>query len=136
MTQPQHYFSNAVGSVLYVPNAFVYLHWSGERLESIELRALYAHARNLLERYQIHGILADHRAMPAAFATADREWLLHEWMPHTKEVAEPVRYAVLPHPDPARRLHTEPMLLDLSRYATVRCFTDLEAAAAWLTAPQ
>ncbi|MGY3091364.1 hypothetical protein ACVWYF_004430 [Hymenobacter sp. UYAg731] len=129
-----HYFSNAVGSVLYVPGSFVYLHWTGEPLHSSELRALYVHARNLLLRYDLRRILADHRAMPAAFDEADRDWLLTDWFPHTVEEIPHVRYAALPSPDPQRRLHTDAVVAALRRYATVALFDDSTTATSWLQA--
>ena len=133
MLSTQHYFSNAVGSVLFVPGAFVYLHFTGEPMSSIELRALYVHAANLLARHSLSGILADHRAMPAAFADDDREWLLTRWLPQTvSSPPPPVFYAVLPNPHPTRRLHTDEVLQDLRRHVTVGVFDDLERAAEWL----
>ncbi|MBG8556291.1 hypothetical protein [Hymenobacter guriensis] len=133
MIAPHLYFSNAVGSVLFVPKAFAYLHFSGESMTSQELRALYVHAANLLARYQLYGILADHRAMPAAFEVADRQWLLTEWLPNTIPTPPPiVRYAVLPQDDPARRLHTDHVLHQLRELVHAATFTDLEQAAAWL----
>lgn len=126
------YFSNAVGAVLFVPNSFVYLHWTGAPLHSLELRALYAHARNLLLRYDLRRILADHRAMPAAFDDADRDWLLTEWFPHTAEEIPRVRYAALPSPDPQRRLHTDAVVAAMRPYAAVALFDDSAAATAWL----
>ncbi|MCC3153197.1 hypothetical protein Q3A66_09635 [Hymenobacter sp. BT770] len=129
------YFSNAVGSVLFVPESFVYLHFTGEPMSSPELRALYVHAANLLARYRLSGILADHRAMPAAFETPDREWLLTEWLPHTVPPPPPVvRYAVLPSPSATRRLHTEAVLQELAQYLIVQVFEDLDSAANWLKA--
>ena len=130
----QHYFSNAVGAVLYVPGSFVYLHWTGEALQSAELRALYVHARNLLLRYGLHRILADHRAMPAAFDAADRDWLLTDWFPHTTEELPRVRYAALPSPDPQRRLHTDDVVHTMRNYAEVALFDDSATATAWLQA--
>ncbi|AHJ95507.1 Na+/H+ antiporter NhaA [Hymenobacter swuensis] len=130
----KHYFSNAVGSVLYVPGSFVYLHWTGEPVSSTELRALYVHARNLLLRYNLRRILADHRAMPAAFEAADRTWLLTDWFPHTTEEVPRVRYAALPSSDPQRRLHTDDVVQALRRYAQVALFDDIAAATAWLEA--
>lgn len=129
----QHYFSNAVGSVLFVPGSFVYLHWSGEPMSSPELRALYIHARNLLHRNNLTGILADHRAMPAAFDAPDQEWLLTQWLPQTiSPPPPPVFYAVMLSPHPERRLHTEDVLRDLRRYVTAAVFEDLDEAATWL----
>ena len=128
----QHYFSNAAGAVLYVPGSFVYLHWTGEPLNSVELRALYVHARNLLLRYDLRRILADHRAMPAAFSPADRDWLLTDWFRHTTEDIPRVRYAALPSPDPQRRLHTDDVVQALRRHAEVALFDDVTAATAWL----
>lgn len=128
------YFSNAVGSVLYVPGSFVYLHWTGEPLLSNELRGLYRHARNLLLRYNLHRILADHRAMPTAFSAADRDWLLTDWFPHTTEEIPRVRYAALPSPDQQRRLHTDAVVQALQRYAQVALFEDGPAATVWLEA--
>ena len=126
------YFSNAVGSVLFVPESFAYLHFSGEPMTSPELRALYVHAANLLERHALPGILADHRAMPAAFAAPDREWLLTEWLPDTAPAPPTLRYAVLPNSSPSRRLHTTDVLQALEKYLVVGVFDDLEAAADWL----
>lgn len=135
MLPTQLYFSNAVGSVLFVPESFMYLHFSGEPMSSPELRALYVHAANLLARHGLTGILADHRAMPTAFAAADREWLLTEWLPHTVPPPPPsVRYAVLPNSSPIRRLHTDEVLRDLEQYLIVRVWEDLEQAADWLKA--
>lgn len=133
MLSTQLYFSNAVGSVLFVPGTFVYLHFSGEPMTGPELRALYVHAANLLARHGLTGILADHRAMPAAIAAPDREWLLTRWLPGTMPLPPPsVRYAVLPSPNPARRLHTEDVLRDLGHYMKVAVFENLDSAAAWL----
>jgi NhaA family Na+:H+ antiporter len=128
----KHYFSNAVGSVLYVPGSFVYLHWTGEPLHGPELRALYIHARNLLQRYHLRRILADHRAMPTAFAPTERDWLLTDWFPTTAEEIPRVRYAALPSPDPQRRLHTDEVVEALGRHAEVAVFDDLAQATAWL----
>ncbi|MDO7845079.1 hypothetical protein Q5H92_01830 [Hymenobacter sp. M29] len=133
MLPTQLYFSNAVGSVLFVPESFAYLHFSGEPMSSPELRALYVHAANLLSRHALPGILADHRAMPSAFAAPDREWLLTEWLPQAVPPPPPIiRYAVLPSSSQARRLHTEEVLRDLEHYLVVRVFDDLEKAANWL----
>ncbi|MBO2011463.1 hypothetical protein [Hymenobacter negativus] len=133
MLSTQYYFSNAVGSVLFVPDSFVYLHFTGEPMSSIELRALYVHAANLLARYSLGGILADHRAMPAAFAKEDQDWLLTHWLPQTvSPPPPPVFYAVLPNSHPARRLHTDDVLQDLRRHVTVGVFEELEHAADWL----
>lgn len=132
--ETKHYFSNAVGSVLYVPGSFVYLHWTGEPLHGPGLRALYVHARNLMLRYNLHRILADHRAMPDAFSPAERDWLLTDWFPHTVEEIPRVRYAALPSPDPQRRLHTDEVVRALRRYTDVALFDDPEAATAWLEA--
>lgn len=126
------YFSNAVGSVLFVPESFAYLHFSGEPMSSPELRALYVHAANLLTRHQLPGILADHRAMPAAFADADRDWMLTEWLPDTAPAPPTLRYAVLPNSSPTRRLHTTNVLQALEKHLVVGVFDDLEAAADWL----
>lgn len=128
------YFSNAVGSVLYVPDSFVYLHWTGEPLHSAELRALYVHARNLMLRYDLRRLLADHRAMPSAFGAADRDWLLNDWFPHTTGLVPRVRYAALRNSDPQRRLHTDEAVQTLRRYADVALFDDAPAATAWLQA--
>ena len=137
MLPTQLYFSNAVGSVLFVPEAFAYLHFSGEPMSSPELRALYVHAANLLTRHGLPGILADHRAMPTAFGAADREWLLTEWLPHTVPPPPPtIRYAVLPNSSPLRRLHTDEVLHDLEQYLVVRVFAELEEAATWLKQEQ
>ena len=137
MLPTQLYFSNAVGSVLFVPESFAYLHFSGEPMTGPELRALYVHAANLLTRHGLPGILADHRAMPAAFETPDREWLLTEWLPRAVPSPPPtIRYAVLPSPSPTRRLHTEEVLRDLEHYLIVRLFTGLEEAANWLKTEQ
>jgi len=134
MVATRQYFSNAAGSVDFVPGAYVYLHWSGEPMTGPEFRALYIHARNLLLRHELHAILADHRAMPAAPTDADREWLLTEWLPQTVAQTSYDCCAVLQTLDPAHRLHTDPVVRDLRRYVTAALFDDLEEAAAWLGA--
>ena len=137
MLSHHHYFPNAVGSVLFVPGAFVYLHFSGEPMSSIELRALYVHAANLLARHSLGGILADHRAMPAALTPDDQDWLLTRWLPQTVgPPPPPIFYAVLPNPHAARRLHTDDVLRILRQHLTVGVFDDLERAADWLQAQQ
>ncbi|MDQ2770939.1 MAG: hypothetical protein M3Y54_10620 [Bacteroidota bacterium] len=130
-----HYFSNAVGSVDFVPaNGYVYLHWSGAPMSGPEFRALYVHAHNLLRRFELNGILADHRAMPAAPAPADREWLLHEWLPAAMADTAFARYAVLPTLAPEHRLHTPAVAKQLHRVLTTKFFETLDDAAAWLRA--
>lgn len=123
-----------MGSVDFVPRSYVYLHWSGAPLTSAEFRALYVHARNLLERHALKAILADHHAMPAAPDAADREWLLGQWLPETTAATSLTRYAALPTPDPGRRLHTEQVLAGLRRHLQVGVFDDLDRARAWLQA--
>lgn len=132
MVRTLHYFSNAIGSVDYVPHAYVYLHWSGTRLSSLEFRALYVHARNLLKRHKLTTILADHQNMPDAPDDADRQWLLDEWLPQAVAETSFARYAVLPAPDPDHRLHTDKVLHDLRQYVTVAVFENLEQANAWV----
>ncbi|MCC3156489.1 hypothetical protein LJ737_04525 [Hymenobacter sp. 15J16-1T3B] len=134
MSDTRHYFSNAAGSIDFVPGDYVRLRWSGQPLTSPELRALYVHARNVLERKGLRRLLVDHRAMPAAPEPADRQWLLTQWLPDTVARTRATHYAALPAPDPARRLHTEPVVQDLRRYLTVALFDDPEQAAAWFHA--
>lgn len=134
LEETKHYFSNAVGSVLYVPGSFVYLHWTGEPLRGVEVRALYVHARNLMLRYELRRILADHRAMPAAFDLGERDWLLTNWFPHTIEEIPRMRYAALPSPDPQRRLHTDEVVQALRHHAEVALFDKPAQAATWLAA--
>jgi hypothetical protein len=133
MSPTQHYFSNAVGSVDFVPlDGFIYLHWSGAPMTSTEFRALYVHAHNLLRRYPLTGMLADHHAMPAAPDPADRDWLLDEWLPAVLEDTQFTRYAVLPTLDPSHRLHTPAVARKVSRIVDTAFFDDLDAAATWL----
>ncbi|MBF9221249.1 hypothetical protein [Hymenobacter ruricola] len=134
MSQSLHYFSNAVGSVDFVPREYVALHWTGAPLSSLEFRALYVHARNLLRRHRLKGILADHHAMPEAPTPDDREWLLREWLPQTLEETPFTHYAVIPMPDPANRLHTDAVLQDLRQLVTVGVFDDVDQARNWMQA--
>jgi len=100
MLPNQNYFSNAVGSVDLSPeDGYLHLHWSGAAMTGPEFRTLYVHAHNLLRRYHLRGILADHRAMsaaPAAPAAAAREWLLTTWLPAVLGDTTFERYAVVP----------------------------------------
>ncbi|MCC3159740.1 hypothetical protein LJ737_21035 [Hymenobacter sp. 15J16-1T3B] len=134
MPATRHYFSNALGSIDFVPGAYVQLRWSGQPLSSPELRALYIHVRNVLERKGLHCLLVDHRAMASAPDAADQQWLLTQWLPETAARTRATHYAALPAPDPARRLHTEPVVQDLRRYLSVALFDDPEQAAAWFDA--
>ncbi|WP_345235897.1 hypothetical protein [Hymenobacter saemangeumensis] len=130
------YFSNAVGSVDFVPGSYVYLHWTGADISSVEFRALYVHVYNLLKRHELKGILADHRAMPAAPPAADRDWLLNEWLPKALAETGLARYAVLPMPDPAQRLHTDSVIGQLRQSLETAFFDDVDPAAAWLMAAE
>lgn len=135
MSSTQYYFSNAVGSVDYVPDdGYLYLHWSGAPMTGPEFRALYIHAHNLLRRYPLRGILADHRTMPAAPAAADRDWLLTTWLPAVLADTHFERYAVVPTLEPAHRLHTPAVAEQLRRMVTTAFFEDLPPAAEWLRA--
>lgn len=131
MSATQYYFSNAVGSVDFVPGDYVQLRWSGRPWSSSEWRALYVHTRNVLENMGICCLLVDHRAMPAAPDLADQQWLLTQWLPETVTRTRATRYAALPALDPAHRLHTEPVVQDLRQYLSVALFEDPEQAAAW-----
>lgn len=129
----QNYFSNAVGSVDFSPeDGYLHLHWSGEPMTSPEFRALYVHAHNLLRRYHLRGILADHRAMPAAPDPADREWLLATWLPAVLEDTTFERYAVVPTLAPEHRLHTPAVAEQLRRVVTTAFFAGIPSAADWL----
>ena len=133
MLSTHYYFSNAVGSVDYVPDhGYVYLHWSGAPMTGPEFRALYVYAHNLLRRYPLRGILADHRAMPAAPAAADRDWLLATWLPAVLEDTSLARYAVVPTLEPAHRLHTLAVAEQLRRVLTAAFFEELPPAIDWL----
>ncbi|MGI4863336.1 MAG: hypothetical protein ACRYFZ_05385 [Janthinobacterium lividum] len=133
MLPTRHYFANAVGVVDYLPGHYAYLHWSGAPLGSLELRALYIHTRNLLQRESLCCILADHRAMPTAPTAADQQWLLHTWLPQTIADTGYSHCAVLPAPDPAHRLHTPPVVAELQQqHLVVTLFEDLEYADTWL----
>lgn len=130
-----HYFSNAVGSVEYVPaEGYLLLHWSGAPLTSPEFRALYVHVLNLLRRYPLPGVLADHRAMPATPAPADRTWLLGTWLPQAVAETAFARYAVLPTLDPSHRLHTGEVQTEVRRRVTTEFFEEVAPAVAWLRA--
>lgn len=133
MPAARHYFSNALGVIDFVPDAYARLRWSGQPLSSPELRALYVHVRNVLERKGLHGLLVDHRAMPTAPA-ADQQWLLTQWLPETAARVPATRYAALPAPDPACRLHTAAVVQDLRRYLAVALFDEPEPAVSWLQA--
>ena len=128
----RHYFANAVGVVDYLPAHYIYLHWSGAPMSSLELRALYIHARNLLQRENLCCILADHRAMPAALTPADQQWLLHTWLPQALAETGYSHCAVLPTLNPTCRLHTPPVVAELQQQLQVNLFQDLDHAATWL----
>ena len=133
MPATQHYFSNAVGSVDFSPEyGYLYLHWSGAPMTGPEFRALYVHAHNLLRRYPLRGLLADHRAMPAAPDPADREWLLTTWLPAVLADTAFERYAVVRTPDPEQRLHTPAVAEQLRRLVTTAFFEEIPTAAEWL----
>ncbi|WP_324672753.1 hypothetical protein [Hymenobacter sp. GOD-10R] len=132
MLTTHHYFSNALGTLEYLPDSYVYLRWSGKAPTSLELRALYIHARNLLERTNLCCLLVDHRALPAAFDAADQEWLLTRWLPETTAHTHCNRYAVLPALEPTHRLHTDPVIAKFRCYFSVALFEDLNQATAWL----
>lgn len=135
MPSTHHYFANAVGSVDYVPeDGYLSLHWSGAPMTGPEFRALYVHAHNLLRRYPLLGILADHRAMPAAPAAADRDWLLTTWLPAVLEDTQLTRYAVVPTLEPAHRLHTPAVAEQLRQAITTAFFEETPPAAKWLRA--
>lgn len=97
-----------------------------------EFCALYVHARNLLQRNGLKRILADHRRMPAA-SEAQKEWLLHEWLPKTIDETGYERCAVLRSEHPMR-LHTADVVTELERFIELQFFDDVLAAAAWLRA--
>ena len=135
MSPTQQYFSNAVGSVNFVPaDGYLLLRWTGHSMTSPEFRALYVHAHNLLLRHHLRGVLADHRAMPAAPDPADRTWLLHTWLPQAVAETEFRRYAVVPTLDPAHRLHTDVVKDEICRSVTTELFAEVAAAVAWLRA--
>lgn len=134
MFSTHHYFSNALGSVQYVADAYVLLRWARQPLSSPEWRALYIHTRNLLAREGLSALLVDHRAVPAAPTAADQQWLLTRWLPDVAARTGVARYAALPAPDPICRLHTEAVVGDLRRYLTVALFDDPVQAEAWLRA--
>lgn len=134
MLPTHHYFSNALGSVQYVADAYVLLRWNSQPLSSPEWRALYVHTRNLLEREGLRALLVDHRAVPAPPAAADQQWLLTRWLPDVATRTGVARYAALAAADPVCRLHTESVVYDLRRYLTVALFDEPDPAAAWLTA--
>lgn len=136
MLPTRHYFANAVGVVDYIPGCYVYLHWSGVPMSSLEWRSLYVHTRNLLAREHLCCILADHRAMPEAPTAADQQWLLHTWLPQAVADAGYSHCAVLPAPDPACRLHTPPVLDELRQHIAINIFQDLDHADTWLQAQQ
>ncbi|UOQ98781.1 hypothetical protein MUN81_04640 [Hymenobacter sp. 5317J-9] len=133
MLPTQNYFFNAVGSVDFSPeDGYLHLHWSGAPMTSPEFRALYVHAHNLLRRFQLRGILADHSAMPAAPDPADRDWLLNTWLPSVIEDTNFERYAVVPTLSPEHRLHTPDVAKQLRRLVKTAFFEEVPPAAAWL----
>ena len=133
MLPTYHYFANAVGSVDYVPaDGYLHLHWTGAPLTGPEFRALYIHAHNLLRRYPLRGILADHRAMPAAPPAADRDWLLATWLPAVLEDTSLARYAIVPTLEPAHRLHTPAVAEHLGRSLATAFFEELPPAIDWV----
>jgi NhaA family Na+:H+ antiporter len=133
MHHTHRYFFNAVGSVDYVPDdSYLYLHWSGEPMTGPEFRALYVHAHNLLRRYPLRGFLADHRAMPAAPAAADRDWLLTTWLPAVVEDTNLAHYAAVPNPNPAHRLHTPAVAEQLRQLLNAAIFEEVSPAIDWL----
>ena len=101
-------------------------------MTSPEFQALYVHAHNLLRRYHLRGLLADHRAMPAAPAAADREWLLTTRLPAVLEDTAFERYAVVPTLAPEYRLHTPAVAEQLRRLVTTAFFAEIPSAAEWL----
>ena len=133
MLPTQNYFSNAVGSVDFSPeDGYLHLHWSGAPMTSSEFRALYVHAHNLLRRYHLRGLLADHRAMPTAPDPADREWLLTTWLPTVLEDTTFEYYAVVPTLAPEHRLRTPAMAEQLRRLVTTTFFAEIPSATEWL----
>ncbi|MGI4870324.1 MAG: hypothetical protein ACRYFX_03990 [Janthinobacterium lividum] len=92
------------------------------------------HAYNMLLRYHLRGILADHRAMFAAPDPADYDWLLTTWLPQVVAETEFRRYAVVPALDPAHRLHTSLVRDEVRRSVSTELFAEVAPAIAWLRA--
>lgn len=132
----QQYFSNAAGSVDYLPEeGYLYLYWTGAPVSSDEFRGLHAHAHHLLRQLALTGMLADYRALPIMLPLADQQWLVEEWLPKVVSDTPLRRYAALPAPEPSRRLHSWPVLVRVQHWLAATLFEDVSAAEAWLVQP-
>ena len=130
---PQRYFANAVGAVDFVPaDGYAHLHWSGTQLSGVEFRALHVHAHNLLLRFALPGLLADHRALPATLAPADHDWLLARWLPALLDETPVLRYAVLPALIPAHCPYPTAVRERVQALVSTAFFEALAPAVDWL----
>ncbi len=99
--------------------------------EPAELRAIYEHVLQAMQRYQVTALLFVHQ-QPEAISPSMQEWLVANWIPRAIEQGKYQRCAIVENSSAEAKQATQAIGRQIDGTLTYAFFADVEAAITWL----
>lgn len=99
--------------------------------EPAELRAIYEHVLQAMQRYQVTALLFVHQ-QPEAIPSSVREWLVANWIPRAIQQGKYQRCAIVESSSAEAIQVTQAIGRQIDGTLAYAFFADVEAATTWL----
>jgi hypothetical protein len=125
------YFRNPAAEITYWPAGYLRADWHSMATEPTELRAIYEHVLQAMQRYQVTALLFVHR-QPEAIPPPVQEWLVANWIPRAIKQGNYQRCAIVEDSSAEAKQVTQAIGRQLDGTLTYAFFADVEMAITWL----
>ena len=105
--------------------------WRSMATEPAELRAIYEHVLQAMQRYQVTALLFVHQ-QPEAIPPAVQEWLVANWIPRAIEQENCQRCAIVEGSSAEARQTAQAIGRQIDGRLSYAFFANVEAAITWL----
>lgn len=127
------YFRNPAAEITYWPAGYLRTDWRSMAAEPTELRAIYEHVLQAMQRYEVKVLLFVHQ-QPETIPPAVKDWLVANWIPRAIRQGKYQRCAIVESSNAEARQATQAIGRQIAGTLDYALFADVETAIAWLLA--
>ena len=128
---PTLYFRNVAATISYVAAGYVRLDWQAVPSTANDLKAIYEHVLQAMQRYRSTAIMSVHNQRPA-MPPEVQSWLVTDWIPRAVRDASYTRCAVVEAATPMSRLAARAVGIESKGLIDFRYFDGDVPADTWL----
>jgi len=125
------YFRNPAAEITYWPAGYLRADWRSMAAEPAELRAIYEHVLQAMQRYEVTALLFVHQ-QPETIPPSVQEWLVANWIPRAIQQGKYQRCAIVENSSAEARQATQAIGRQVDGTLAYAFFADVEAAITWL----